>query len=369
MFRCILQFIITQLSLEYTMRCFLVLICVMGINFSASEKEKKSEVGSLVIGQGQMPNATTDDEGNIHVVFGSGDSIMYSLSNNHGNSFSKPALVSILPKLVAFAMRGPQIAATSNSLTIIACNKSGDIFSYKKAKAKNWQSAGKVNDVDTVSKEGLMGLAADGQTCYAVWLDLRDQHNKIFGAKLTDSGKSWSKNKMIYSSPDKTVCECCKPSVAIKGNDVFVMFRNWLNGNRDLYLIKSIDGGTNFAQAQKLGNGSWALNGCPMDGGGLAVSNDGSVQTVWRRESKIFWSVPGKQETQLGEGKSCTIESTNGKNVYAWTEKGKVIVMKPNGTKESLGSGILPIVKAVNNDYVICVWENEKQIYSSLIKL
>jgi hypothetical protein len=57
---------------------------------------------------------------------------------------------------------------------------------------------------------------------------------------------------MIYASPDTTVCECCKPSVAMKGNSVYVMFRNWLNGNRDLYLIQSSDNGNTFRQVQKI---------------------------------------------------------------------------------------------------------------------
>jgi Neuraminidase (sialidase) len=95
---------------------------------------------------------------------------------------------------------------------------------------------------------------------------LRDKHNKIFGAKSTDGGKTWGKNIMIYASPDTTVCECCKPSVVMKGNNIYVMFRNWLNGNRDLHIIQSTDIGLNFGQAQKLGAGSWTLNGCPMDG-------------------------------------------------------------------------------------------------------
>ncbi len=111
-----------------------------------------------------------------------------------------------------------------------------------------------------------MVLSADGQNAFAVWLDLRDKHNKIFGAKSTDGGKTWGKNIMIYASPDTTVCECCKPSVVMKGNNIYVMFRNWLNGNRDLHIIQSTDIGLNFGQAQKLGAGSWTLNGCPMDG-------------------------------------------------------------------------------------------------------
>ena len=345
-----------------------LLLAVALINVVSDDVDRKKDISQMRIGYGQMPNITTDQQGNIHLVFGTGDSIMYSFSNNLGKSFSKPALVSVLPDLMASAMRGPQIAASSTGLLVIACNKTGDIFSYKIA-SNNWQPFGKVNDVDTVGKEGLMALAADEETTYAVWLDLRDKNNKIYGARLDNGGKAWSKNIMIYSSPDTTVCECCKPSVKVRGRNVFVMFRNWLNGARDLYLIRSNNGGMTFGEAEKLGFGTWPLKGCPMDGGGLVVNRSGIVKTVWRRESKIYSSEPGKQEVQLGEGRNCTIESINEINFYAWTEKGEIIVMKETGEKKSLGKGTLPVIKALSNGNLICTWQNEQQIFASVVSL
>ena len=348
---------------------FLSLLAIVGMKFTGHNNNNKREVASLLIGQGQMLNVTNDSKGNIHLVFGSGDSIMYSSSSDQGKSFSKPSLIAVLPKLAASAMRGPQIAAAANGLMIIACNKDGDIFSYNMPDGNKWQLSGKVNDIDTVAKEALMALAADGQTAYAVWLDLRDRHNKLFGARSTDGGKSWSKNIMIYTSPDKTVCECCKPSVELKGKNVFVMFRNWLNGSRDLYLITSADAGATFGQAQKLGYGSWPLNGCPMDGGDLAIHKNGNVQTIWRRESKIYECEPGKKEIQLGEGRNCTIESVNGKSIYAWILNGEVIIMIPDGTKESLGKGSSPVLTTADTEQVICVWTKEKQIHAAVVRL
>ena len=233
----------------------------------------------------------------------------------------------------------------------------------------NWKAANRVNDIDTVAKEGLMALSADGQNTFAVWLDLRDKHNKIFGAKSIDGGKSWSKNIMVYASPDTTVCECCNPSVVVKGDKVFVMFRNLLQGNRDLYLAQSADGGNTFNQANKLGTGSWVLNGCPMDGGGLAVDKNDIVQTVWRRESKIYTAEPGKAEKEIGEGRGCTIEIIAGSMVYAWTEKGNVVCLLPDGKKEIVGKGQLPLIKAIDNKRLICIWEHEKEIYRSVIDI
>jgi hypothetical protein len=331
-------------------------------NFGQAIHASKNE---LIIANGGMPNMATDKKSNVHVVYGTGDSIMYVLSANQGKSFSSPQLVAVLPKLFANAMRGPQIATTHKGIVITACTTTGNIFSYTKEGTAKWTKAMKVNHVDEVAKEGLMSLSADGPSVFAVWLAVKSPKGQnVYGAKSVDGGKTWSKNILVYASPDNTVCECCKPSVVVKGNNVYVMFRNWLNDNRDLYLASSVNGGVSFNQAQKLGTGSWKLNGCPMDGGGLAVNKNGVPQTVWRREAKIYSSTPGVAEKEIGQGRGCVIETINNENVYAWSENGDVVIMKRAGQKKVVGKGSLPIIKGVDNDHVICVWENDKQIYA-----
>lgn len=338
--------------------------------FIAGYKQKgQNSIPVSFVAQGQMPNIIKDKSGNIHLVYGSGDSILYSISADEGNTFSAPSLVAVLPKLTAAATRGPQIAVTNEGLLITACNRSGNIYSYVKPASKKWILTGRVNDMDTVAKENLMGLSADGKNAFAVWLDLRDKHNKIYGARSIDAGSTWQKNILIYASPDKTVCECCKPSVAIKGKNVYVLFRNWLNGNRDLYLIQSKNGGTEFQVAQKLGNGSWALKGCPMDGGGISISEKGKPGTVWNRKGTIYSCIPGENEIEVGKGRSCTMEIINGKNNYAWVENGEVVVVNSQGIKTNLGKGQLPQIKAINNKLLICIWENNKQIYKAVLEI
>jgi hypothetical protein len=316
-----------------------------------------------------MPAIAKDEKNNLHLVYGSGDSIMYSYSQDNGNTFSKPLLISVLPHVYTFATRGPQIAATNNGIVVTACTSQGDIYSFYKETDGNWKRGNKVTDVDTIAKEGLMALSAYGNDVFAVWLDLRgNQRNKIYGAGSVDGGRTWSKNIMIYTSPDSTVCECCKPSVVVWKNKVAVMFRNWLNGNRDLYLVQSNDAGISFGPAEKLGTGSWKLDGCPMDGGAVAFNN-GTPETVWRRETKIFEATPGVSENEIGEGRGCTIEIVNNKNIYAWVENGEVVVINPQGQKKVLGKGSQPVLKTLNNKQVICVWQNEKQIHAAVVAL
>ena len=351
------------------MKILLTVALVLFILSGCNQRHPASTPG-FIIANGQMPGLVKDKDGSLQMVYGTGDTILYAFSSNDGKSFSASSIIAVLPGLAASHMRGPQIAASGSGIIVTASNKAGNIFSFHKDAQGKWSSPLKVNDADTVAKEGLMALSANDDNAFAVWLDLRENNkNKIYGARSADGGRTWMKNILVYASPDTTVCECCKPSVLVNGPSVYVMFRNWLHGNRDMYLVQSNDGGNSFGLAQKLGKGHWNLNGCPMDGGGITLNDEGKIETVWRREGKIYSSIPGMEEREIGEGKGCTIESVNNKNVYAWIENGDIVFTDTRGQKTILGKGTQPVLKALNDSQVICVWENEKQIHASILKI
>jgi len=347
------------------MKTFILILFSHFIFLSAFTQHKTA----LIFAKGQMPFMTRDRSGTMHIVYGRGDSILY-ISSGDGKSFSPSSLVAVLPGLMASSMRGPQIASSDIGIVITACTRQGNIFSYEKEINGKWTKALRINNINEQAKEALMALSADGPNVYAVWLGVNGPKGQtVFGTGSVDGGKTWNKNIPVYSSPGGSVCECCKPSVVVKGNSVYVMFRNLVEGNRDLYLIQSLDGGKTFGQAKKLGNGTWKLNGCPMDGGGLAIDQQGNPATVWRREGKIYADSPGQPEKEIGAGRGCSLETVNNKIFYAWSENGEVILLRPDGRKLNLGKGSLPIVKAINDKELICVWENEKKILGSVIEL
>jgi hypothetical protein len=336
--------------------------------FSCKQKTNFSKK-DFIITQGQMPSLSTGKGGSVNLVYGIGDSIMYTRSSDEGRSFSTPVVIDVLPGLYSYATRGPQIAPTDSGLIVTACTSKGNIFSYYETN-NHWQKGAQINDVANVAPEGLMGLSAQGKNVYAVWLDIRrNKRNKIVGARSEDGGKTWQPNQLIYTSPDSVVCACCKPSVKVQGRNIYVMFRNWLDGNRDLYLSKSSDAGVTFSPAQKLGNGSWRLDGCPMDGGGLAVSDNGKVETVWRRQDTVYADVPGAGEKELGSGRNGAVASVNNQFIYAFSDSSKIKLLKPDGSTQILGNGMLPVLSAVNDHHVICAWENEKQIHAAIVEL
>lgn len=349
------------------MKLVLPFLLVLGLIVGRFENKNIT----LSIGKGQMPAIALDKKGTVHLIYGSGDSLLYSSSNDKGSSFSKPELIKVVDGLAANATRGPKITVTMMGLNVIASTDAGNIWSFTKSYNGNWIKGNRVNDVDSVNLEGFADVTSDGNLkLFAVWLDLRgNNRNKLYGSRSVDGGKTWSRNIKVYESPDSTICECCRVSAAMKGNNVHIMFRNQLYGKRDLHLISSMDAGKTFGKAEKLGTGSWELKGCPMDGGSLTLTPDGKVQTVWRRVSKIYSCEPGKPEIEIGEGKNCTVDNINGKNVFAWVKNGEVVCKLPDGNIRSLGHGNSPVLKSIGNNQVLFVWENERQLYSSVVQM
>lgn len=127
------------------------------IIFIACKEAKQQDAGVRTIASGQMPALAKDANNKIHLVYGSGDSIMYCYSQDKGNSFSAPVLIDTLTGLVASATRGPQIALTKEGIAIIAVNNDGNIFSFTKDQSGTWTRSAKVNDIDDVNKEAFQG--------------------------------------------------------------------------------------------------------------------------------------------------------------------------------------------------------------------
>jgi len=186
---------------------------------------------------------------------------------------------------------------------------------------------------------------------------------KIYITSSLDGGKNWSESKMIYRSPDGSVCECCKPSIVSDSEGkLTVMFRNNIDGSRDLYFMKSSDGGKSFTQAEKLGSGTWKINGCPMDGGDLVVDKSGELNTIWQRKGEIFLANSSISEKKIGSGRSPSISTSNLLTYMVFSKGEDIMSVSPNNSVASkIGTGSSPKVVALKNG-AIYFWVNSNGI-------
>lgn len=327
--------------------------------------------------QAREPQIAIDMDERVYIAYGMGNVIYVSSSADKGNSYGAPIKVGEAGKLSLGMRRGPRIAAHKGVLTISAAygvqgrGRDEDLVSFtSRDKGKTWTVPIKVNDVSASAREGLhaMAIAPDG-TLACTWLDLRDKGTKLYVAVSKDGGAKWSENRLVYASPSGTICECCHPSMAFdsKGK-LYVMFRNLIEGARDMYLTSSSDL-RSFSPATKLGEGAWILNACPMDGGMLGVDAKGIVGTIWRREGIIFSSQATGIEKRESDGRNPWMAMGADGAYFTWQNGKEVVVKCPGVAPTALTQQGLDPVISVSGDgkLAIAAW-NENGIRAAILK-
>jgi hypothetical protein len=310
----------------------------------------------------EQPQVAVAPSGRIHIVFGK-DNAIYHTTSPDGSAFSAPVKIGELDELALRMRRGPRVTATNRRVLVTAISHAdGNVHTWTSADAgKTWKENAPLNTAPKSAREGLQALAGDGRGLVAaVWLDSRGKGTEPWGRVSRDGGATWTADVSIYQSPDGHICECCVPSVAISPNgEIAAMWRNWLDGSRDLFLAASRDGRT-FAPAQKLGAGTWKLNGCPMDGGSLAFAPGGNWLAVWRRERAVFASEASVPEKQLAASAMQPIAAYAGKTpLVLWEANGALMLQRAAETPVRFAEEAAAASMVSDGEAAVVTWEGK----------
>ena len=255
--------------------------------------------------------------------------IFVAMSTDGGATFSPAVKVASLPKLMLGNRRGPRIAAHGDRLTVTAIGDELVAFTSTDG-GKSWSEAVTINDVTDSAHEGLhdLGRSPAGEL-FVTWLDLRNGITELWGATSKDGGRTWAADQLVYKSPDKSICECCHPSVLFdRDGNLAVMWRNSIEGSRDMWLTTRPAGSANFTAARKLGEGTWKINGCPHDGGTLVALGGGNFGAVWQRAGEIFVTGADGKETKLGAGKQPFAIRGDGSTLVVWNDGSGLVAVR-----------------------------------------
>lgn len=299
------------------------------------------------------------------LAYGAGNDVYAAVSKDAGKSFGAPVLVGNAGVISLGRHRGPRVAISGGNIVIAAIagekgkGQDGELFAWRSTDGgKSWSKQKQISDAPGAAREGLHALAAGPNgTFFATWLDLRQKGTRLMATISKDGGQTWSPNFSVYESPDGHICECCHPSAVITADGaIHVMFRNWLGGSRDMWLATSRDHGKSFT-AKKVGEGTWVLNACPMDGGGLAAKANGEIVTSWRRDKQIFWTDGTKFQAPDWNGKDSALAlDAQGKPVIVWTD-GMRVMAYDGAVRELAPHGGYAAV-AASKSAVLAAWES-----------
>ncbi|MDQ3329676.1 MAG: glycoside hydrolase [Planctomycetota bacterium] len=287
------------------------------------------------LAEGRQPRLASGENGNVYCVFGAGEDVFCARSADGGATFSAPSKVANHPGLMLGMRRGPRIAVTGDSVVVTAISSSdGNLVAWRSAdRGETWSAAARVNDVERVCREGLHDMSADSSGVIGVaWLDLRNRGTQLWSSFSKDGGVTWSENRLVYRSPDGSICECCHPTIASHDGHWSVLWRNSVAGNRDIYVSVSPEGTANFGDATRLGDETWTLAACPMDGGDLAAGSRGAW-AVWRRDAVCYATDldDPSHERRLGRGEQPTVAVTSAGPTFAWIagRPGDLMLLSP----------------------------------------
>jgi hypothetical protein len=324
-------------------------------------------VSPVATGPNRQPQLAAGN-GMVAMVFGSGEGIWLARSDDNGRSFGPPAKVADLPKMLLGRHRGPRVVISGGTMVVSAISsEAGDLMAWRSTDGgRTWSRPVAVNDVAKAAREGLHAMAGDAAGhLAAVWLDDRvgPKGKRLWGAFSDDAGVTWSKNVMLYESPSGTICECCHPSLAATGNGGFVaMWRNALDGSRDFYAMR-LAGGRVTGTAEKQGLGTWKLDACPMDGGGVVV-REGRIISAWRREKGVYLSETGKPEVKLSAGQDVALGANNQGVYAAWSTPEGIAAHVPGASRVTKlsDSGAFPAIATAADGAMVVAWEENGSI-------
>lgn len=307
---------------------------------SAQNEPKTSDVApagrlatvALEIPDAMQPHLFAAADGRVWLVYGQSKDVFVAHSKDRGTTFGRPVKVATVPALMLGMRRGPRIAAHGDRVTVTLI--ADELLAYTSTDGGlSWKAPARINGVSGSAREGLHGLAGgpNGEL-FVTWLDLRSGKTELWGAFSSDGGQIWSP-ELFYKSPDKSICECCHPSALFNSNGgLAVMWRNSIEGARDMWIATRYTYMRTFAPARKLGEGTWKINACPMDGGQIVDLSTGGFGAVWQRAGELFFSGHGDSEVGLGPGKQPVAVARGGQVVGAW-QRGTDLVISRDLTR------------------------------------
>lgn len=124
-------------------------------------------------------------------------------------------------------------------------------------------------------------IAVSGSVVHLVWNDKRYGMTEIFYQQSPDGGEHWGLETRLTNDPSTSQL----PSVSVSGTSVHVVWRDYRDGNGEIYYKHSLDGGLTWSTDTRL-----TYDPGDSNSSNIAVS-DSMMHVVWEDDRTGVWGI------------------------------------------------------------------------------
>lgn len=240
----------------------------------------------------------------VHVVwhdarFGN-DEIFYKRSTDNGLTWGADTRLTSNDANSVYA----SIAVSGSALHVVwTDNRDGFYQVYYKRSTdggNNWNMDYRLTNTGS-NNANTASVTVVGFVVHVAWADSRDGNWEIYYRRSTNSGSSWGLETRLTNSPDYSI----NPSIGVSGQSVHIVWRDYRNGNGEIYYKRSTNGGSSWASDYRMTNND-DFSASPN----IAIS-DQIAHVVWADNRDGNWEIYYKRSTNGGSSWSSDTRLTN----------------------------------------------------------
>ena len=233
----------------------------------------------------KFPEIAIDDN-IIHLswvsINGGNKNIMYSRSEDSGESFSIPTQINYLDyNIVAFGQSGPKVEIYENKVyitytddrngyTSVFTNVSYDL-------GVTWSEEVLITDTDYLNAYHDLEIHTDGSIhfIYYNFGEFNNLENVKYRYAENDISQMSASIPLGISTEEMAPCHCCQPDLEIDQNgDIYVIYRNNIQNIRDTYLAVKRHSDNTFSEYYQVSDTQDYIGFCPSSGPSLDINNE-----------------------------------------------------------------------------------------------
>ena len=233
----------------------------------------------------KFPEIAIDDN-IIHLswvsINGGNKNIMYSRSEDSGESFSIPVQINYLDNnIVAFGQSGPKVKIYENKVyitytddrngyTSVFTNVSYDL-------GLTWNEEVLITDTDYLNAYHDLEVHSDGSLhfIYYNYGASNNLENVKYRYSESDISEMSPSIPLGIVTTEMMPCHCCQPDLEIDQNgDIYVIYRNNIQNIRDTYLAVKRYSDNTFSEYYQVSDTQDYIGFCPSSGPSLDINNE-----------------------------------------------------------------------------------------------